>query len=313
MTRRPGTVSIIMPAWNAAETIGKSIESVLRQSYGDWELIVVDDGSTDSTSDVVASFADPRIHLFFQPNAGVAAARNRGIGKSSGEYVAFLDADDLWLPGKLAAQVAAFRSAGPELGLVHTRLLTFASDPELCVARDDDAWYGYLPPWERILVYDFIPTSTVMIRAEVLDEVGLFDEGLFGVEDWDLWIRVLSRYCETRLDAPLVKYRESAVGISKNLSRHLEQEWRVIRKHVLHGGRNARAIRNKAVFYFHLKMYRYLLANRMPLRLLKAFMSSLVTYPSMYCALGNYGDALRISWCLYRSNKSPQSMTGPSS
>lgn len=310
MTRRPGMVSVVMPAWNAAGTIGESIGSVLRQSYADWELIVVDDGSTDTTPAVVASFTDTRIRLFSQPNAGVAAARNRGIGESSGEYVAFLDADDLWLADKLDAQAAAFRSAGPDLGLLHTRLLTFGSDPELCVARDDEAWYGYLPSKERILVYDFIATSTVMVRAEVLDDVGLFDEELFGVEDWDLWIRVLARYGEMRLDDPLVKYRENAAGISKNLSRHLDQEWRVIRKHVLHGGRGARAIQNKAVFYFYLKMYRYLVANRMPWRLVKTFVSSLITYPSIYCTLGNYADALRISRRLCRPDKSVPAVTG---
>jgi glycosyltransferase involved in cell wall biosynthesis len=286
-----------MPAYNAAATVAASVLSVMNQSYGQWELVIVNDGSSDGTSLAVAPFlADARVHLIEQPNRGVAAARNEGIAHSRGEFVAFLDADDLWEAGKLSAQVARFRGAPPSLGLVHTRYSSFSVHPGSCRSKDDDPCFGPLAPARRILVYDFIATSTVMVRAELFHSVGLFDENLAGTEDWDLWIRLLARYDEAKLDQVLVKYRESPGGLSGNTSRHLAEEWKVIEKQVLANPGVPGRIRSKALFYHQIKELNYLLGKGAFAGALKKATASLLRNPCGFCDPGNYRDLFIIFW-----------------
>lgn len=295
MGAEKGLVSVVMPAYNAAATVAESVRSVLGQSYPDWELIVVNDGSTDATSAVLAPFlADPRVRLIEQPNAGVGAARNTGIRRSRGEFVAFLDADDLWQEGKLALQVALFASAPASLGLVHTRYRSFTGDPVKSRPKDDDPCFGRLPPERRILVYDFIATSTVMVRARLFQSVGLFDEKLAGTEDWDLWIRILAGHGEQKIDEALVLYRENPNGLSGNTARHLAEEWKVIVKQVLPNRSLARRIKAKAVFYHQAKELNHLLATRSWARFFKRAAASVVRSPLAYCDPGNYLDLFSI-------------------
>lgn len=300
MKRHKGIVSVVMPAFNAAVTIADSVRSVMSQSYDAWELIIVNDGSTDGTSAVLNPFLDDaRVILLEQPNSGVAAARNAGIRRSSGEFVAFLDADDLWDSGKVAAQVAMFRESSASLGLVHTRYVSFASDPGSCWRKDDDACFGYLCSPERILVYDFIATSTVMVRAEFLDEIGLFDEGLSGTEDWDLWIRFLARYREHKLNDALVKYRENPNGLTGNVARHLDEEWKVLEKHVLSHSSVPHRIRNKAVFYHMMKVMVYCLSKGYLRQLVIFVAKSIASYPFSFCDPSNYWDVMHIAYSRY--------------
>ena len=223
-------VSVVMPAYNARRTIAESIESVRAQTYGRWELIVVDDGSSDATGAFVRErFDDPRITVAEQANAGVAAARNTGIAKAKGDLVAFLDSDDLWLPRKLEAQVAVFLR-DPALGLCWTARKVLRDRPEDAVTVEEE-----IPPGEidaALLRGNFIALVTVMVRREALETAGLFDTGLFGTEDWDLWIRIGRRYATAYLAQPLALYRDHEGGISKNLRRHLAEKAKVIDKHV---------------------------------------------------------------------------------
>lgn len=282
---------MVMPAYNAAGTIAKSVESVLAQSYAQWELLVVNDGSTDGTCQALAPFlGDYRISLLSQQNAGVAAARNAGIRSSRGEFVAFLDSDDLWEPHKLAAQVEIFRGAAPSLGIVHTRMVAFSSDPELCRPKDDDACFGYLEPSQRIMVYDFIATSTVMVRSGLFDEIGFFDETLAGTEDWDLWIRILARYQARKIDTVLVRYRESSSGLTGNVARHLLEEWKVIAKQVLGNPSVPGRIREKALFYHKVKELNHLLAEGNIVRMVRASLLAAAKNPLMFLKPGNYLD-----------------------
>jgi len=295
MTASKGTVSVVIPAYNSAATIAASVRSVLCQSYTDWELIIVNDGSTDATSQVLAPFlADQRVQLLEQPNGGVACARNAGIRRSRGEFVAFLDADDLWEESKLAQQVELFRAAPASLGLVHTRYSSFSDDPQRCRRKDDDSCFGYLSPSQRILVYDFIATSTVMVRAGLFACVGLFDENLAGTEDWDLWIRILAGYREQKIDEVLVRYRESSHGLSGNTARHLGEEWKVIEKQVRANPLVPARIRSKAVFYHQMKELNYLLGQRHYARFAGKAVRSLLQAPFSYCDPGNYRDLFHI-------------------
>lgn len=246
-------ISIIMPAYNAEKTISESIESVLKQTYQNWELLVVNDGSKDNTSSVVKLFNNARIKLIEQVNGGVANARNNGIRQAQGEYIAFLDSDDLWLDEKLERQIT-FYQHNSEFGLVYT-------DKKCFYERIEDAFYcKYKEPinidddYLRLLTHDYIATLTVMTKKEVLDKIGTFDTELFGTEDWDLWIRIAKDYKIGYIVQDLAYYREHSAGISKNRERHLKEEWKVIEKHVLSNKALSKSVIDNSLWVWHKEM-----------------------------------------------------------
>jgi glycosyltransferase involved in cell wall biosynthesis len=209
-------VAVIMPAYDAAAFIGEAIDSVLAQTFVDWELVVVDDGSTDGTSGVVAAYDDPRIRLLVIEHSGLpSVARNRGLASSESRYVAFLDADDLWRPHKLARQLAMFDSR-PEVGLVHTdfeqlrdgALEPFPAPPGLTASG---------PQFERLAVGNYIANSSVLFRRELLEQHGVFDEDprLRGTEDFELWLRLSPHTPFGYVDEPLLVYRLHASNLGQ--------------------------------------------------------------------------------------------------
>ncbi|MDA9958168.1 glycosyltransferase [Alphaproteobacteria bacterium] len=222
-------VSVVMPAFNAAEFIGQAILSVLEQSYEHWELIIVDDGSTDATSEVISGFADDRIFYIFQENSGVAAARNRAIKSSRGNFIAFLDADDLWNKEKLALQIEAFRLLGNDVGLVYSDYLCFENGSSKTYKPKRPAKLS-ASAYNNLLTHNYIATLTVMVRKNSMALAGVFDSKYFGTEDWDLWLRILRTTRAHKLDRPLAKYRVHKGGISKNLLFHYSQEVAVLKE-----------------------------------------------------------------------------------
>ena len=213
-------VSVVVPTYNRADLLPQAIDSVLRQAFVSFELLVVDDGSTDDTDRVVARFEDDRILYLRQPHSGLpAVARNTGMRRARGEFIAFLDSDDLWLPEKLACQVEQM-DARPELGLVYANAYRFVDDP-----RQHDPRDLLLKPgqgvageaFERLYGRPVIPNLTVMIRSSVVAKTGLFDEDprLKANEDYDYWLRIAHEYSIGYLDRPLALYRHHAQGISK--------------------------------------------------------------------------------------------------
>jgi glycosyltransferase involved in cell wall biosynthesis len=186
-----------MPTLNRAHLLPRAVASVFDQTHHDWELIIVDDGSTDDTADVVASFDDSRlVYLRLGDNVGVSRARNVGLDRASGDYVAFLDSDDEYHAGKLEAQVTRFVSNPhrlPQLGVVlgATQWLT---SPEIVTrAEDGDTWGGWVS--ELIWEYPRHTWSTMMVRRDHLESVGGFDERLRASEFFDLSIR-LAQECQ---------------------------------------------------------------------------------------------------------------------
>ena len=179
-------VSVVIPTYNRAGFVREAIASVLEQDYPDVELIVVDDGSRDGTAAVVGSFG-PAAQYLWQENRGVSAARNRGVAASTGEFIAFLDSDDLWLPHKVSEQVAYFE-AHPELQACHTDEVWIRRGVrvnERRIHRKQDGWQ-FLASLPRCL----ISPSAVMMRRALWDRLGGFDEGLPACEDYDLWLRL---------------------------------------------------------------------------------------------------------------------------
>ncbi|WP_375512531.1 glycosyltransferase family 2 protein [uncultured Nostoc sp.] len=216
-------VSVIIPTYQRANLVSETIESVLVQTYTDYEIIVVNDGSTDNTREVLARFGN-RITVIHQENKGPSVARNTGIMASQGQYIAFIDDDDLWVPNKLEKQVSCFES-NPNIGLVYSNILFF-NDYHVSA----DIWPkrshppGVLKNW-MLFELNFIPILSVMVRRECLDEVGLFDQTLKYCEDYDLWLRIIEKFSVHFLNKPLGFYRLSSTNsLSKNKEQILLNE-----------------------------------------------------------------------------------------
>lgn len=201
-------ISVVIPAHNRAEYLGDTIESVRAQTCNDWELIVVDDGSTDGTRQVVERYrGDGRVFYCYQTRQERSAARNKGIAETSGEFIALVDADDLWKPQKLARQLETLTRA-PEVALCYT--LTGRVDSQgriLDTGRYARAYEGYV--LNRLIRHDFIGISSVLMRRSCLAETGVFDSTLpiYGREDWDLWLRIAQRYPVLPVREELTQHR----------------------------------------------------------------------------------------------------------
>ena len=193
-------VSVIIPTYNRSWIIKEAIDSVLAQDYKEFELIVVDDGSTDHTSDVLDSSRNV-IKVLSQKNKGVSAARNRGIAEASGKFIAFLDSDDLWLPQKLSAQVEFFNQT-PNALICQTEEVWIRNGLRVNPKKRHKKLSGMIfkPSLELCLV----SPSAVMIQRSLFDRVGEFDETLPACEDYDLWLRISCRFPVHLIDRPLI-------------------------------------------------------------------------------------------------------------
>ncbi|MDY6824968.1 MAG: glycosyltransferase [Thermodesulfobacteriota bacterium] len=196
-------VSVVIPTFNRGHMITDAVDSVMAQSYPGIETIVVDDGSTDETSAVLAPYRD-RITMLYQANAGVSAARNRGVRHARGELVAFLDSDDWWLPGKIAEQVHFFRS-NPEALVCQTDEIWIRNGRRVNPGRRHQKPSGMI--FEPSLALCLVSPSAVMLKKDFFLAMGGFDETLPACEDYDLWLRISSRYPVHLIAAPLVVKR----------------------------------------------------------------------------------------------------------
>lgn len=219
------TVSVVIPAYNRARYLRQAVDSVLDQDYPDLEVLVVDDGSTDDTPGILASYG-PRVHAVTQKNAGPSAARNRGVREAAGELVAFHDSDDLMLPGRLRAQAALF-AKNPDLGLASADYLKIGPDGE-ALGSDRLSLADRLRLASGVCYRNFFATPTVMVRRACLKATGLFAEDLSFGEDWDLWLRLLSRFPARHLPVPLAAIRFHSQSIVATLSPQNFDQWREV-------------------------------------------------------------------------------------
>ena len=217
MAENTPTVSVIIPTYNRAHLVGRAIRSVLNQTFQDFEIIVVDDGSTDNTEEVIKSFNDPRIrYIRHEQNRGGSAARNTGIRAARGEYIAFLDSDDEWLPQKLERQVNAFKSLDETTGLVYTGL-RFVDHKGALVWEQRPNLSGYI--FHKLLRRNVIGTaSSVMLRRDCLLFTGLFDETLPSRQDLDLWIRIARQFKVFPIPEPLTVHYVHEQRITADLN-----------------------------------------------------------------------------------------------
>ena len=197
-------ISIVIPTHDRRAMVERAIESVSRQTFREWELIVVDDGSTDGTDRLVQGMTDSRVRLLRQPRSGVSAARNLGIESARFEWIALLDSDDCWMPGKLESQLDAVLR-DPVYGVVHTEEIWIRRGRRVNPRKIHRKSGGWI--FDRCLPLCAISPSSVMIHRRILNRVGMFDTGFPVCEDYDLWLRITSRYPVRFLQEPLiVKY-----------------------------------------------------------------------------------------------------------
>lgn len=227
------TVSVIIPTYNRAHLVGRAIQSVLNQTYQDFEIIVIDDGSTDNTEDIIREFqkTDKRIkYIKHEKNKGGSAARNTGIKAARGEYIAFQDSDDEWLPEKLEKQMRVFENAHPEVGVVYTGFLRIENDKE-----------NYIPSsWvikkegnihNELLKGNFVTTQSIVARKECFEKAGIFDESLPRLQDWELVIRLSKCYNFKCIDEPLLTSPFTPDSISANNDALIKAAELILAKH----------------------------------------------------------------------------------
>jgi glycosyltransferase involved in cell wall biosynthesis len=207
-------VSVVIPAYNAMTYLPKTLDSVLQQTFTDFELLIVNDGSTDEIASWFTTVKDDRVRLISQANQGLPGARNTGIKEAQGEYIAFLDADDLWAPTKLEQQVQCL-DAKPEVGLVYAWTLLIDRHGNSTGTVTAAQAEGNV--WEKLLLGDVVGSgSAAMVRRSCFDRVGLFDRELTSIEDCDMWVRIAADYPFAVIKEVLVYYRQHSASMSRD-------------------------------------------------------------------------------------------------
>jgi glycosyltransferase involved in cell wall biosynthesis len=221
-------VSIVMPAYNAEKTIKESVSSVLLQTYIDFELIIINDGSNDDTIGVVQKYCkDPRIIIKSINNGGVANARNTGIFFATGDLVAFLDSDDIWDPNFLLNTVKVLKE-DKDVDIVYTDYNIFTSNINNNIPGLQNRYKFIRNTFYRIMIYDFIPMSASVVRRSIFDDGSFFKGRFFGTEDWEFWINKIEKHNVKFIPGRFLYYREHDLGISKNKRRQTRNVYKVV-------------------------------------------------------------------------------------
>lgn len=221
-------VSVVIATHNYARYLGAALESALTQTFRDLEVIVVDDGSTDDTPAVMAQYLrDPRVRYYRAERLGQPRAKNRGVQLAQAPLIAFLDADDVWLPAKLERQLPLF-AADEDVGVVYSRRLLIDEEGWQLEYADPPLHRGWILP--RVFHNNFICFSSSVVRRSVFDAVGFFDESIGLAIDYELWLRVALHYRFDFVDEPLVKYRTGHASLSKHKQERVQTAQRIIRR-----------------------------------------------------------------------------------
>ena len=209
------TVTVVIPAYNAMRYLAETMETVLNQTYQDFEVLVVNDGSTDETPNWVNKLSEkePKVRMVSQANQGLAGARCTGVTNARGKYVAFVDADDLWKPTKLEKQVNSLEN-NPQAGICYT--WTALADSDGKATGRVIASHAEGNVWQQMTEMNIVCCgSTPMIRRSCFDDVGLFDRAISPSDDWDMWWRISAKYEFTVIKEPLILYRQHPNNSSK--------------------------------------------------------------------------------------------------
>jgi glycosyltransferase involved in cell wall biosynthesis len=282
MTSAP-IISVVVPAYNASRWIKETLDSVLAQTFRDYEVIVVDDGSTDNTADLIESY-EGAVRCVRKANGGASSARNVGIRCSRGSWIAFVDADDLWLPFKLDLQVRMLEKY-PDLAWFYSDAYIFESDTRCirCLASENQRPYtGDI--LRQLLMYCFIPSPTPLVRRDVFDQAGYFSESpvtRIG-EDWDLWLRIAAMYKVGYVHQPTAGIRQhktSMIG-SVDLGYYLNSKLTVVEEALQREPKRLQDLRKTAVANVLASTGEYMLARGARREARKVFREALMDNPS---------------------------------
>jgi glycosyltransferase involved in cell wall biosynthesis len=247
------TISIIIPAYNAQGTILKTIESVRQQTFQDLEIIVIDDGSSDRTVELLGTVDDQRLKVYSYENGGLPTARNRGIARATGEYISFIDADDLWTKDKLAKQLLALQK-NPQAGVAYSWVTCMVEDPQnpgdvTFVADNKSNSTGNIYP--DLLLGNFIGNgSNILARTEAIESVGEFEPTLKSCEDWDYYLRLAAKWEFVLVPEPQVLYLKTA-GTMTSKAQIMEAEgMRVIERAYEAAPAEFKSLRNQSLANF---------------------------------------------------------------
>lgn len=274
-------VSVIIPAYNAERTIQETVDSVLNQSCSNFELIIVNDGSTDNTLEMVQKIKDPRIKILSFENSGPATSRNRGIDVARGEFISFLDADDLWTSDKLEEQVKSF-DKHPEAGVVYSWAAFIDESGKFLHAMEPIYYEGNV--YKELLVWCFIISgSNVLARSKCIRSVGKFDPNVNSAEDWDFCIRLASKWRFAVVPRYQILYRIWSGAASYNSQTSEGSTLKVIEKSFSEAPYELQSLRKKTLsianqYFTSLYLTRNPVPNWKALAF-KRLMASVRTYP----------------------------------
>lgn len=268
-------ISVIIPVYNQPQLLDEALHSVEEQTYDTFEVIVVDDNSEADIKAVIDEYPNVRF-ISHNSNRGAGSARNTGIEAAAGDYVAFLDADDTWQPTKLEKQRSVFAENSQEVGLVYTGFIQYETDGNEWTHTPSAAGDIYLDELERDRIH---PTSTVMIRRDVLNEVSRFDESLPSRQDYDLWIRITENYEIEYVDEILVEKNEQKESISKDFDSRIRGDLKVFEKVKDRTSELSFRSRSRILSYHHHVIGRDYDSNGNRSQAIKHLLLAIVRYP----------------------------------
>jgi glycosyltransferase involved in cell wall biosynthesis len=245
-------ISVIIPAYNSGKTINKTIESVLKQTFTNFELIVINDGSQDSTLEIVSQLKDPRVKVFSYSNAGAPVSRNRGLSLAVGDMVSFLDADDIWTPDKLTSQWQALQE-NPTAKVAYS--WTDYIDENGDFLRSGCHFTANGNVYQHLLLKNFLENgSNPLIYKEAILQLGGFDESLKAAQDWDMWLRLARHFLFVAVPTVQILYRLSPNSLSCNLGRQETASLLVLEKAFNNSSSLVQEVRSKSL----VNLYNYL-------------------------------------------------------
>jgi glycosyltransferase involved in cell wall biosynthesis len=286
-------VSVIIPSYNAMAYLPETLESVLRQTFTDFEALIINDGSSDNIVEWVSGVKDTRVKLISQENQGLPGARNTGIAHAQGEYIAFLDADDLWEPTKLEKQVR-YLDENPAVGLVHTPMLLVDAQGKSTGRFMGSNAEGDV--WQQLITKNIIACPSVMVRRCCFETVGVFDQNLRSIEDWDMWLRIAVHYPFGLIKEPLAYYRQLPNSMSKNCQ-VMEQAFHTVIERAFESAPSEQLyLKNHSYGHANLCLaWKALQSKNRDYKLALHFSNSAIAY---YPQLRYSGEYIRLSWAI---------------
>ncbi|HBG81379.1 TPA: hypothetical protein DDW69_00905 [candidate division CPR2 bacterium] len=256
-------VSILVPVYNGGKYLKNTLESLLSQTHEDFEILIVDDGSTDNSADVIKSFSDSRIKYFKQENSGrPAVPRNKALKKATGDYIGLCDQDDLWSEEKLEKQLAIFKeNRDSDIGIVAAEA-NMIDEKSSIIGRIKLKKTGYLGPEEfflNLLPEDFVTACSVLAKKEVFHELGGFKEDLVGTDDYEMWLRASQKYGFYGMEECLCSWRKLGNSLSSNRTKIYESSIDIINSYMTK--ERARPI-NEAATKFYMRIFGLQLLNK---------------------------------------------------